>query len=255
MNPTERFTPRVADYARYRPGYPESLVSWLENEAGLARGAHVVDVGAGTGISAELFLRLGYRVTAVEPNAAMRAEALRRLGDTEGFRAVDGTGESTGLTEGCADMVLCAQAFHWLQAEAAAREFQRVARPGGLITVLWNERRKGEDGLAKGLEDLLLDCSQEYREGAWQRTERTVAALPRLFGELRHGTFRHAQALDWPGLRGRIASASYVPRPGESRHDEFMRRLRELYDRYNRGGEVRVAYDCEVYCAVAASRL
>ena len=255
MNPTERFTSRVSDYARYRPGYPEELVDWLENEAGLARRGQVVDVGAGTGISAELFLRRGYRVTAVEPNAAMRAEAMRRLGDVPGFAAVDATGERTGLPNGYADMVLCAQAFHWLDGAAAAQEFRRVIRPGGLITVLWNERRTTGEGLEQGLEELLKDCSEEYRERVFKRTRTTVATLPGLFGNLRRESFVHEQVFDWEGLKGRMASASYVPLPGEARHEEFMRRLRELYDTHNRNGEVTVVYDCEVYCAVAASRL
>lgn len=254
MSPAERFTQRAEDYAKFRPRYPDELVVWLEG-AGLTPGAHIVDIGAGTGISSELFLRHGYRVTAVEPNAAMRAEAVKRLSGMPGFAAVDARGDRTGLPSRIAGMVLCAQAFHWLEAAESAREFRRIARPGGLITLVWNERRVDAPGFEQGLETLLKNLSPEYRDRVYRRTRDTVAQLPALFGPLREAKFLHTQTFDWEGLRGRMASASYVPLPGTSGHEEFLLELRRLFDLYNDAGRIVMAYDCEVYCAVAASRL
>ena len=71
MKPTERFSNRADEYARWRPSYPSEAVDAM----GVAPGALVADIGAGTGISSELFLRRGCRVVAVEPNAAMRDKA------------------------------------------------------------------------------------------------------------------------------------------------------------------------------------
>lgn len=78
-NPTRRFSDRVADYVRYRPGYPDGVVEILEREAGLTPASVVADLGSGTGISARLFLARGCRVFGVEPNREMRraAEELR----------------------------------------------------------------------------------------------------------------------------------------------------------------------------------
>src|SRR5947207_51513 len=61
--PTARFSDRVNDYIRYRPGYPVEVVRTLEHELGIrADRTRVVDIGSGTGISADLFLREGYAV-------------------------------------------------------------------------------------------------------------------------------------------------------------------------------------------------
>ena len=78
-DPTQRFSNRVEDYVRHRPGYPPELVATLEREAGLGPSSVVADLGSGTGISAELFLDAAATVFAVEPNSAMRraAEALQ----------------------------------------------------------------------------------------------------------------------------------------------------------------------------------
>src|SRR4029077_20263231 len=76
MIPAERFSNRVSYYDGGRPGYPDAAFSWLTDTFDLEDGASVADVGAGTGISASLFLRHGFTVTAVEPNGAMREAAI-----------------------------------------------------------------------------------------------------------------------------------------------------------------------------------
>ena len=96
-DPTERFTDRAADYAAARPGYPPQIAAALIDAFGLARQAVVADIGSGTGLSCEPFLRAGLAVIGVEPNQAMRAEGDRHLAGFERFRSVAGTAEATGL--------------------------------------------------------------------------------------------------------------------------------------------------------------
>src|SRR5438105_3743213 len=56
---TTRFSNRVDHYVKFRPGYPAELLSFLGGAIGLTPSWRVADVGAGTGISAELFLNHG----------------------------------------------------------------------------------------------------------------------------------------------------------------------------------------------------
>lgn len=80
-DPTARFSDRVEEYVRWRPGYPVQLVRVLERECGISSGTtRVVDIGCGTGISSALFVSEGYSVTGVEPNGAMRRVAEATLG-------------------------------------------------------------------------------------------------------------------------------------------------------------------------------
>ena len=65
-------------------------------------GGVVVDLGVGTGLSAEPFLRAGHPVIGVEPNAAMRAVGDERLASSGRYRSVEGRSEATTLDDRCA---------------------------------------------------------------------------------------------------------------------------------------------------------
>src|SRR5438105_6345545 len=73
LTPTERFSNRVDDYVRSRPGYPPEVLDCLRHNCGLTPASVIADVGSGTGKLTEILVRNGNRVFAVEPNAAMRA--------------------------------------------------------------------------------------------------------------------------------------------------------------------------------------
>src|SRR5256886_13365351 len=83
----QRFSNRVADYIRYRPGYPSAVLDLLRAECGLRPGQVIADVGSGTGFLSELFLKNGNRVFAVEPNEAMRLAGERLLSHIQKSRA------------------------------------------------------------------------------------------------------------------------------------------------------------------------
>ena len=133
---TTRFSNRVDDYVRHRPGYPNELVQTLQFEAGLKPDAVVADIGSGTGISSDLFLRLGCTVHGVEPNSAMRAAAEARFAGQPRFHSRDATAEATSLPDASVDMVVAGQAFHWFDPEAAYLEFKRILRPGGNVVLI-----------------------------------------------------------------------------------------------------------------------
>ena len=118
---TRRFSSRVENYIKYRPGYPPAIINLLEGECGLTSRSVVADVGSGTGILAELFLRHGNRVYGVEPNREMRAAGERLLRNYPNFVSIAGTAETTTLDEQSVDFVTAGQAFHWFDRAGAAR--------------------------------------------------------------------------------------------------------------------------------------
>lgn len=246
MDPTTRFSDRVADYAAARPDYPNAIIDYLEREAGLGPESHIADVGAGTGISTQLFIRRGYTVVALEPNDAMRGALAESLAEQPAARVVDGTAEATTLDESSVDAVVAAQAFHWFDPEAARREFERILRPGGQVILLWNERRLEDSPFNRAYENLLLAHCPDYTDN--RRTHFDDASLAAFFAPqgMCSAQFPHDQQLDWAGLRARLLSSSYVPKssPGV---DEILAAARKMFETYAEDGAVTFAYDAFLF--------
>ena len=106
MESTKRFSNRVADYVRFRPHYPEGLIPLLRKEIGLDKSWTIADVGSGTGISTEPFLKNGNAIVGIEPNGEMRQAAESLLAHYPNFKSINGTAEATGLENGSVDAVI-----------------------------------------------------------------------------------------------------------------------------------------------------
>jgi SAM-dependent methyltransferase len=127
-----RFSGFGEGYDSARPRPPVELTELLRQWSGVAA-PDVVDLGAGTGLSAGIWAGAARSVTAVEPSADMRAVAAERLAGLAGLTLVDGTAEDTGLPDGCADLVTASQALHWFDPARALPEAARLLRPGGVF--------------------------------------------------------------------------------------------------------------------------
>ncbi|MGN6569382.1 MAG: class I SAM-dependent methyltransferase [Flavipsychrobacter sp.] len=241
-----RFSNRVADYVRYRPGYPTDIIQFLQQQYGLATGILVADIGAGTGISAEMFLKTGYQVIAIEPNKEMREKAIELLQDYRGFEAVDGAAEQTGLDDNSIDAIVCGQAFHWFDALKAKKEFKRILKPGGLVVLIWNERRTGTM-FEKEYDELIVKHARDYVKVDHRNiSDEHIAAFfnPEPF-ELK--VIENSQVFDYEGLEGRLLSSSYMPQRDDAGYAGMTKDLKELFERYQGNGKVTIYYDTKVY--------
>ncbi len=253
VSPTERFSDRVRDYVRYRPGYPLQVLDVLRAEIGLAPTWIVADVGSGTGLSAELFLANGNAVLGVEPNGDMRAAAEQALGHWQGFRSVDGTAEATTLATDSVDMVIAAQAFHWFVPDAAGREFARILRPGGWIVLVWNTRRTNADDFMRGYETLLVRHGTDYKNVRHDRI--SADRFTALFGgPYDRYSVENRQALDLEGLAGRLLSSSYTPAANDPRRAVMLEDLERLFRAHQSAGHVYLLYETEIYVGRSVPR-
>jgi SAM-dependent methyltransferase len=125
----------AAEYEQHRPGYPAEALSWAAGQFGLAPGAPVLDVGAGTGKLTRGLVGLGFQVVAVEPGAPMLEQLRVAVPDAE---AHVGSAESIPLPGQSVDAAFAGQAFHWFDRERALPELHRVIRAGGGLALLWN---------------------------------------------------------------------------------------------------------------------
>jgi SAM-dependent methyltransferase len=246
-NAVTRFSNRVENYARFRPGYPDEIGALLERECGLGPGWNVADVGSGTGLLSELFLRRGCRVLGVEPNREMRKAGEHLLAGHEGFVSVDGRAEATTLPSGSVDLVAAGQAFHWFDREATRAEFVRILKPGGWVALAWNKRRKNGTPYLEGYERLLQRWSVDYAEVDHDRVTDEIVAAFYAPGRNTVHTFPNRQSLDLGASRGRLESASYTPPPDHPNYAPMIAELEALFAANAVGGRVDVEYDTLLY--------
>ncbi len=244
-NSTTRFSDRVEDYVKYRPHYPIEIVSYLRDTYSFEPAWVVADIGSGTGISTELFLRFGNKTFAVEPNREMRMKGEELLSGYPDFTSVDGMAEATGLPDSSVDLIVAGQAFHWFNPVRTRTEFARIARPGAVVALIWNERLILSD-LERDYEELILEFSGDYT--TINHKNITDAQIGDFFHPksflLR--SFENEQRFDFDGLKGRLLSSSYIPKEG-ARNAEMMKALKALFDRHASHGQVRVGYQTKVY--------
>jgi len=243
-DPTTRGHPSVfaevaGAYERGRPGYPEDAVRWLAGD----EPRDVVDLGAGTGKLTRALVALGHRVMAVEPLPQM----LEHLADNApGAFGVLGTAEVIPLPDAFADVVTCAQSFHWFDHDLALPEIARVLRSNGRLALVWNTRDDDDQFMARltaiiGNERL----SDAAGYGPLETSD--------LFGPVESAEFSFAQVVDRETLLDLVRSRSHCAKLDDADRDPVLEAVGRLYDEGAGPDGVRLPYVTHCYRAAKAA--
>lgn len=243
---SERFSNRVENYVTFRPGYPDEIIDKLRGKIDLTPSSIIADIGSGTGISSELFLRNGNTVYGVEPNAAMREAAGEFLSHYDKFSAIDATAENTTLNEKSVDIITAFQAFHWFDNPEAKLEFKRILKKGGFLCLVWNERQLDSNEFLREYERFLVEYGTDYEKVRHdQITKESIeATFEKPFSVF---TLSNEQILDFEGLKGRLLSSSYMPSAADMRFGEMTKNLFVLFSRFEEKGKIRIQYDTNIF--------
>lgn len=121
----------AAEYHRWRPTYPDEAVTWLLPQ----EPAHVVEVGAGTGKLTDRLVERGIDLDVVEPDERMLDVVRERH---PALRTHVASAAALPLPDSSVDAVLVADAWHWFPKGDAAAEVERVLKPNGWLSTVWN---------------------------------------------------------------------------------------------------------------------
>lgn len=128
-----RFTGFADIYDEARPHMPEFVPQIIGRYLQKIPDT-VVDLGCGTGLSTAIWRGKCRKVVGVDPSADMLQKARKKEGDGIVFRK--GFSHDTGLSDGCADAVICSQSFHWMEPKSTLREINRLLKPGGIFATV-----------------------------------------------------------------------------------------------------------------------
>jgi ubiquinone/menaquinone biosynthesis C-methylase UbiE len=210
----------VDAYDRGRPTYPREAAAWLTAEAPVS----VLELGAGTGKLTEQLVALGHDVHATDPDAAMLARLTAQLPDV---RTSQSSAEEIPSGDRSYDVVVCAQAFHWFDLDRALPEIARVLKPGGRLSLVWNERDERVPWVRKlgaiiGRQDQL-------------RAPAAVLEGSSLFEEAEEAEFRFRQQVDQHTIKDLVLSRSNISTLPPEERDSRLDAVAALYADYGRG--------------------
>jgi SAM-dependent methyltransferase len=222
-------------YARFRRGYPPSVVDIVAESFALTGADLVVDLGCGTGqLAVPISQRVG-AVIGVDPEPDMLARA-RRAAEEHGARNLlwmvgsdlDMPAVGRALGPGRLAAVTIGQALHWMQPESLFGVLGGLVRPGGGVAVitngipLWLQESRWSVALREFLQTSFgwkLEATCGTDEASQARYRRQLADAGFDVVE-RH--IDYEDVLDLDALVGSLLSAFPVRElPPPQRRDEF----------------------------------
>jgi SAM-dependent methyltransferase len=238
-------------YDEVRPGYPSALVDDVLALSGIPESGSILEVGCGTGQATRLFAPRGHRITCVEPGPNLAARAARNCAAFPHVGIECVSFEDWPLREAAFDLVISAQAFHWVDPALSYAKAGRALRTSGALALFWN-RPTGTD---RTLRDALDAVYRRHAPRLVARLERPAAmdGVPEaievtgLFGEVcvkRYPWTDRRSSADYVKLL--LTHSDHASLPDETRRilcDE----VRAIVDRF--GGEIGVEHTAVLYAA------
>lgn len=247
MDSTQRFSSRVENYIKYRPSYPPEVIETLRADCQLTPASCVADIGSGTGILSQLFLRNGNPVFAVEPNREMREAGERLIARRPNFYSIAGKAEATTLADRSVDFVVAGQAFHWFERRQAAAEFERILKSAGWVVLVWNKRDTAATPFMKAYDQLVRHYATDHAKVSHEQVNETVLTDFFRARGYTSKSFQNLQGFDYEGLRGRLLSSSYTPEAGHPNYGPMLAELEKIYYAHQSNNSVSLEYKTRMY--------
>jgi ubiquinone/menaquinone biosynthesis C-methylase UbiE len=241
----------------YLPDYPHSLFELLSRELSLPERPMVVDVGAGSGRASLAMARLGWHVTAVDPDgAALDVLRARAADERLDVATVQATAEETGLDATSVDLVTAAHSFHWFKKRAALAEMARITRPGGGVALFWNVRDRDRSPFVAGYQDLLdrhgvaKRLYLEAERASGRATREALAAAAGLSSPRLHHV-QHDMSMRPDDFIKISFAPAFVRAFSSERQDAFRTEVIELLAHHGFGGEASFTIPYRIDCWIA----
>ena len=177
-------------YDAARPGYPERMIEDLVAASGIPAGGRILEIGCGTGQVTVPLAERGFGITAVELGSNLSRLAAVNLDPFSNATVVCADFERWDVEPSAYDVVVSAQAFHWIEPTIGYPKAHAALRPGGCLALVWNLFPGSETSIRRALDEVYRSCAPQLCgtpgpqafEKRVERTTREICASG-LFGE------------------------------------------------------------------------
>ena len=125
-------------YDEIRPGYPHEVLHQIDEYARLTPSSRIIEVGPGTGQASQYFIDRGCALLGIELGADLAAYARQKYAGCPNAAFVHGAFETWAGEVGGFDLLLSAQAFHWIELSFGLANAARLLSSCGTVALMWN---------------------------------------------------------------------------------------------------------------------
>lgn len=223
----DHFSRQSRVYARYRPTYPAALFRWLAQQAPGVDCAW--DSATGNGQAAVGLAQVFRSVIATD----ISPQQLSFASHQPSIRYEVAPSERTPIEENSIDLVLVAQALHWLDLPRFYEEVRRVCKPGAVLAVLCYGLLRIEPGIDREIDRLYGDVLAADWPQERLHVDDGYAGLPFPFPEMQTPDFVMRKRWTLDHLLGYLqswsATVAYLTRTGKDPVQEAGPRIREAW--------------------------
>jgi SAM-dependent methyltransferase len=176
------FDQSAEDYDAARPGYPKRLIDEMIDQSGVPNGGRILEIGCGTGQLTIPLAVHGYTITAVELGEALARRAAENLTPFPNAEVIHANFESWEIEAGAYDLIVSAQAFHWIDPEIGYPKVHAALRPSGRLALIWNLFPGCDLPVHRALDKVYRSCAPQLvrdsgNSSLEQRLDRTLQEL------------------------------------------------------------------------------
>lgn len=219
-------------YDEVRPGYPDVVIDAMVGLSGLPADGRILEIGCGTGQITRPLARRGYAILALELGPALAALAAEHLRPYPQVQIMPVAFEDWSVERRAFDLVLSAQAFHWIDPALGLARAAEALAPGGAIALVWHLDRSEHTDFYRATQPLYArflpsDAQRSHVDPLEQRAMRCHDALgqSRLFTGLT--TVRHRWQRQYTGpqflkLLHTFSNHQALPEPAKTQFFQGM---------------------------------
>jgi SAM-dependent methyltransferase len=219
-------------YDEVRPGYSDEVIDAVIERSGLPAEGRILEIGCGTGQITRPLARRGYAILALELGPALAALASEHLRPYPQARVVPVAFESWPIEREAFDLVLSAQAFHWIDPALGLERAAAVLKPRGAIALVWHLDRSEHTDFYQETRPLYerfvpSDAQREHVDPLERRAMRYHDALSQSDAFERLTTFRHLWQRQYTGpqflkLLQTFSNHQTLPEPAKTQFFQGM---------------------------------
>ncbi len=243
---TNKFDSKGNVYSKARPSYPDALFSFLLCERVINIETVSADIGSGTGIFTIALSQFVNSVFAVEPNNDMRFIAEEKYKTIANITSINATAENTSLSDHSIDLVTVAQAFHWFDRGMFKDECKRILKPNGKVVLVWNDR----DIESEIIKDNFMVNKKYCKDfkGSSNGIDFSKDSFSDFFNEdFEMVEFCNNLVYTREDFVARNLSSSYAPKENDLTYDEYIKSIKEVFDKHQTNGTVKYPYITRCY--------